>query len=104
MIELDEESKKLLNTFTNRLEAADEVYAKAHNGQKMSELQKYIIATWLEQERKYSNILLNQVCGTTKERADIMALHRFFYYLMSAAYPLIIEDVDKQVESLTGNK
>lgn len=78
----------LLEAYKDRLAVSDRVYAKAHNGESMSNFKKMATAKCLENLNKFMNEAFDNSVGT--QRADLGAWKKFTLNLTTVAVPNLI--------------
>jgi hypothetical protein len=78
----------LLEAYKDRLAVSDRVYAKAHNGETMSNFKKMATAKCLENLNKFMNEAFDNSVGT--QRADLGAWKKFTLNLTTVAVPNLI--------------
>lgn len=78
----------LLETYAKRLSVAESVYAKAHNGEQLSNTKKIAVAKVLNNTNKFMNEAFNQSVGT--QRSDLGLFKKFTLNLTTVALPNLI--------------
>lgn len=78
----------LLESYKNRLAVSESVYQKSHNGAKMSNSKKLMIATVLNNTSKFLNESFTSAAATN--RADIGAYKKFCLNISTVALPNLI--------------
>lgn len=78
----------LLETYAKRLSVAESVYAKAHDGEQLSNTKKIAIAKVLNNTNKFMNEAFNQSVGT--QRSDLGLFKKFTLNLTTVALPNLI--------------
>lgn len=81
-------AKTLFEAYSGRLNIADQKYAAAHNGQKMSSQKKLLVAACLRNVDKFMNEAFNNSVGT--QRADLGLFKKFCMNLTNVAVPNLI--------------
>jgi hypothetical protein len=78
----------LLEAYKNRLQISESVYSKQHNGARMDQHKKLVVAKCLENVNKYMNEAFDNSIGT--QRADLGAFKKFALNLVTVAVPNLI--------------
>ena len=73
----------LLEAYSKRIAVSESVYAKQHNGEKMSNHKKLTVAKCLENTQKFLNEAFNSAVGT--QRADMGDFKKFCLNLTTVA-------------------
>lgn len=81
-------TKSLFEAYSNRLKVAESVYAKAHNGEQMSNHKKLVTAKVLENCNRFLNEAFEQSAGT--QRSDMGMWKKFALNLTTVAMPNLI--------------
>lgn len=78
----------LLESYKGRLAVSESYYAKSHNGEKLSQNKKLVVAKLLENCNKFLNESFEQSVGT--QRADMGLFRKFALNLVTCAVPNLI--------------
>lgn len=78
----------LLESYKGRLVVSESVYAREHNGEKLSQNKKMVIAKLLDNQNKFLNEAFDNSVGTQK--ADMGLFKKFTLNLTTAAIPNLI--------------
>ena len=78
----------LLETYKNRINVAEQVYAKSNNGAKMDNNRKVMIATVLNNTNKFLSEAFENSVGT--QRSDLGLWKKFALNLTNVALPNLI--------------
>ena len=81
-------ANSLLESYKNRVNIANQVYANTHFGQNMSETKKVMVAKCLDNISKYMNEALDNSAGVN--RASLGAYKKFALNLTNVALPTLI--------------
>ena len=93
----------LLESYSKRLAVADSVYASKHNGEKLSNSKKILVATQLDNVNRFLNESFNNSVGT--QRADLGAFKKFCLNLTNVVVPNLIAPelvITKPMTSISG--
>ena len=93
----------LLEAYSKRLAVADNVYASKHEGQKLSNSRKLLVATQLDNVNRFLNEAFNNSVGT--QRADLGAFKKFCLNLTNVVVPNLIAPelvITKPMTSISG--
>lgn len=78
----------LLESYKGRLAVSESYYAKNHNGEKLSNNKKLVVAKLLENTNKYLNEAFENSVGT--QRTDMGLFRKFSLNLTTVAVPNLI--------------
>ena len=78
----------LLESYKGRLAISENFYAKAHEGEKLSQNKKLVVAKLLENVNKFMNESFNNSVGT--QRSDMGHFRKFAMNLTTVATPNLI--------------
>ena len=78
----------LLEAYSKRLNLADKVHAKSHQGQHLTESKKVLIAKCLENTQRFMNEAFDMSTGTN--RGDLGLFTKFSLNLVNVALPTLI--------------
>lgn len=78
----------LLEAYGKRLSLADKIHAKTHNGERLSESKKILIAKCLENTQKFMTEAFDMSQGT--QRSDMGLFTKFSLNLVNTAIPNLI--------------
>ena len=78
----------LLEAYKNKLAVSESVYSKAHNGQRMSNNTKLVVAKVLENTNKFLKEALDSSMGT--QRSDMGLFMKFSLNLTTVGLPNLI--------------
>lgn len=78
----------LLESYKGRLAVSESYYAKSHNGEKLSQNKKLVVAKLLENTNKFLNEAFEQSVGT--QRSDMGLFRKFALNLTTVAVPNLI--------------
>lgn len=78
----------LLEAYGKRLSLADKLHAKSHNGERLSESKKILIAKCLENTQKFMTEAFDMSSGT--QRSDMGLFTKFSLNLVNTAIPNLI--------------
>lgn len=78
----------LLESYKGRLAVSESYYAKSHNGEKLSQNKKLVVAKLLENVNKFMNESFDNSVGT--QRADMGLFRKFALNLTTCAVPNLI--------------
>lgn len=78
----------LLESYKGRLAVSESYYAKSHNGEKLSQTKKLVVAKLLENVNKFMNESFEQSVGT--QRSDMGLFRKFALNLVTCAVPNLI--------------
>ena len=81
-------ANKLLEAYSKRLAVSESVYAESHEGAKLPESRKMLIATLLNNTSRYMNEAFANSVGT--QRADLGMFKKFCLNLTNIAVPSLI--------------
>lgn len=81
----------LLEAYANRLTYADKIYAKNHQGERLTESKKILIAKCLENTQRFMNEAIDQSHnGGATQRGDMGLFTKFSLNLVNCAIPSLI--------------
>lgn len=92
-------ANKLLEAYSKRLAVSESVYAESHEGAKLPESRKMLIATLLNNTSRYMNEAFANSVGT--QRADLGMFKRFCLNLVNVAVPNLIAPELVLTEAMT---
>ena len=78
----------LLESYKGRLAVSESVYARAHNGEKLSQNKKMVVAKLLDNQNRFLNEAFDNSVGTQK--ADMGLFKKFTLNLTTTAIPNLI--------------
>ena len=78
----------LLESYKGRLAVSESYYAKSHNGEKLSQNKKLVVAKLLENTNKFLNEAFDNSVGT--QRSDMGLFRKFALNLTTVAVPNLI--------------
>ena len=78
----------LLESYQGRLAVSESYYAKSHNGAKLSQNKKLVVAKLLENQNKFLNEAFDNSVGT--QRSDMGLFRKFALNLTTVAVPNLI--------------
>ena len=96
-------ANKLFEAYSKRLAVSESVYAESHEGAKLPESRKMLIATLLNNTSRYMNEAFANSVGT--QRADLGMYKRFCLNLVNVAVPNLIAPelvLTEPMTSITG--
>lgn len=92
-------ANKLLEAYSKRLAVSESVYAESHEGAKLPESRKMLIATLLNNTSRYMNEAFANSVGT--QRADLGMFKKFCLNLVNVAVPNLIAPELVLTEAMT---
>ena len=81
-------AKTLYEAYKNRLAVADSIYGKMHEGAKMDNNRKLVVAKCLENTNRFMNEAFDASTGT--QRSDMGMFKKFALNLTNVALPNLI--------------
>ena len=81
-------AKTLYEAYKNRLAVADSIYGKMHEGAKMHNNRKLVVAKCLENTKRFMNEAIDASTGT--QRSDMGMFKKFALNLTNVALPNLI--------------
>lgn len=78
-------AQNLFEAYKGRIAIAEKMYAKAHNGEKLTESKKLVLAKCLKNVNSFLNEALEQ--STATQRSDLGLFKKFSLNLTNVALP-----------------